>query len=267
MSRILVASEARWYEEQNVIASYYEAEFERKIRQQVGAVFPDYYTSSFKIEIEADQKEPRKPDLAMVHRDFKDWWIVEVELIGHTLSHVIDQVSVFTHGNYNSIRIADYLKQKNIEENLVELDYNKLKEMIFYQQPKVLVIVDEQQSEWESELSKYGASVCLFQVYRNTTGSESFRLNGEYPECYSDESHCRYHRTIPNLIEVLSPSLLEEEGEEVFLFYNGKSTSWKRIDQGQSVFLKLIGSVNPIPANISYVLRKDTHGRLIIRIN
>jgi len=267
MSRILVASEARWYEEQNVIASYYEAEFERKIRQQVGAVFPDYYTSSFKIEIQTDQKEPRKPDLAMVHKDFKDWWIVEVELIGHPLPHVIDQVSVFTQGNYNSIRIADYLKQKNVEENSVELDYNKLREMIFYQQPKVLVIVDEQQSDWESELSKHGASVCLFQVYRNTSGSESFRLNGEYPECYYGESHCRYHRTIPNLLEVLSPSLLEEEGEEILLFYNDRSTSWKRIDEGESVFLKLIGSVNPLPANTSYVLRKDTHGRLIIRIN
>ena len=112
MSRILVASEARWYEEQNIIASYYEAEFERKIRQQVGAVFPDYYTSSFKREIEAYQKESRKPDLAMVHKDFRDWWIVEIELVGHPLSHVIDQVSVFTHGNYNSIRIADYLKKK-----------------------------------------------------------------------------------------------------------------------------------------------------------
>ncbi|MFC1981398.1 hypothetical protein ACFLVN_04045 [Chloroflexota bacterium] len=158
MSRILVASEARWYEEQNVIASYYEAEFERKIRQQVSAVFPDYYTSSFKIEIQTDQKEPRKPDLAMVHKQFKDWWIAEVELIGHPLSHVIDQVSVFIQGNYNSIRIADYLKQKNIEENSVALDYNKLREMIFYQQPKILVIVDEQQSDWESELSKHGAS-------------------------------------------------------------------------------------------------------------
>lgn len=268
MSRILVASEESWYDELNAIASYYEAEFERKIRQQVGAVFPDYHTSSFKLEIQTDQKEARKPDLAMVHKDFRDWWVVEVELIGHSLSHVLEQVSVFTHGTYNSIRIANYLKDKNFAENAVCLDYNKLKEMIFNQQPQVLVIVDEQQSDWESELSKQGASVCVFQVYRNTIGNESFRLNGKYPECFYGESHCRYHRVIPNLLEVLSPSLLDEkEGEEVFVFYNDRSTSWKRIDEGQSVFLKLKGPVNPLPTNTSYVLLKDAHGRLIIRIN
>jgi len=262
MSRILVASEKSWYDELNMIASYYEAEYERKIRQQVGAVFPDYHTSSFKLEIQTDQKEARKADLAMVHKDFRDWWVVEVELVGHSLSHVLEQVSVFTHGTYNSIRIANYLKDKNFEENAVRLDYNKLKAMIFNQQPQVLVIVDEQQSEWESELSKHSASVCVFQVYRSTIGNESFRLNGEYPECYYGESHCRYHRVIPNLLEVLSPSLLNvKAGEEVLIFYNNRSTCWKRIDEGRSVFLKLVGQVNPLHTKTSYVLAKDAHDR------
>jgi len=268
MSRILVASQKCWYDELNVIASYYETEFERTIRQQVSAVFPDYYTSSFKLEIHTDQKEARKPDLAMVHKDYRNWWVVEVELSGHSPSHVLEQVSVFTQGVYNSIRIANYLKDKNSEENNVQLDYNKLQDMIRKQQPRVLVIVDEPQSEWESMLSKYDASVCVFQVYRSTIGDESYRLNGKYPECYYGESHCRYSPIMPNLLEVFSPSLLGvNAGEEVCLFYNDKSTRWKRIDEGRSVFLRLIGPVNPLPTNKSYVLFKDVHSRIIIRIN
>lgn len=268
MSRILVASEARWYDELNAIASYYETEFERTIRQQVGAVFPDYYTSSFKLEIYTEQKEARKPDLAMVHKEYRDWWIVEVELGGHPFTHVFEQVSVFSQGIYNSIRIAKYLKDKNREENAVDLDLNDLQNMIKKQQPKVLVIVDEPQSEWAAELTRFGASICVFQVYRNTVGEESYRLDGDYPECYYGESHCRYLRSKPNVLEILTPTLLGvEEGEEVSIFYNDKSTRWKRIDDGTSVYIQLIGAVNPIPTNYSYVLFKDAHDRLILRVN
>lgn len=268
MSRILVASEESWYDELNAIASYYETEFERTIKQQVIAVFPDYYTSSFKLEIYADQKEAKKPDLAMVHREYRDWWIVEVELGGHDFTHVFEQVSVFTQGIYNSIRIAEYIKAKNIEENNVELDLEKLKTIIREQQPKVLVIVDEPRSEWEEELKRLGVSICVFQVYRNTVGGESYRLDGDYPECYYGESHCRYHQSKPNVLEILMPTLLGvEEGEEVLLFFNNKSTRWKRIDDGEMVYLQFAGVVNPIPTNRSYVISKDAHDRLILRVN
>jgi len=268
MARILVTSDQSWYDELAVITSYYESEFERKIRQHIAYVFPDYHTISFKLKVEAEMREPKIPDLVMISKEYKDWWIVEVELSGHSLDHVKDQVIVFSEGTYNRFRVAEYISDKCKKEIDIDIDIEKLKELIKNQQPKVLVIVDEPKPEWETKLSKYGTNICVFQVFKNIKGDESFRLDGKYPEVAHSESHCRYHDKMPNMLVVLSPEILDiHENEDMEINYNGKTIKWKRIDDNGSVFLKLIGGINPVPTNKTYVLFKDAHNRFILKLN
>jgi hypothetical protein len=272
MARILVTSEESWYDELAIITSYYESEFERKIRQHIASVFPDYYTISFKLTVEAEQREPKKPDLAMIRKDYKDWWIVEVELGGHTLDHVREQVIVFREGIYNRYKVAEYIFKKCKTENSINLDEEKLIEMIKAQQPNVLVIVDDAKPDWEAQLKKYDVQVCIFQVFLNTNGYESYRLDGKYPEVAHSESHCRYDPKIPNMLIVLSPTILDKNGnedgrDEIKICYNGKMSKWKRIDDNGAVYLKSIGKINPIPIRDSYVLFVDAHGRYNLKLN
>ncbi len=267
MARLLVMADNSWYDELYLTASYSEYQFQRKIKQHVESVFPDYYTVSFHLPIESEQREARKPDLAMIRKDYKDWWIVEVELSYHNLDHVIGQVKVFREGQYNAFRVAPYINENSKKENKEELDTDKLFQMIKFNQPKVLIIVDEQKKEWEEPLLKYDAKLCVFQVYRNTNGFEAYRLNGEYPEVPQEESHCRYHDKISNLIHVMSPGILKiNENEEIDINYNGKMCKWKMLKIKDQVYLKAIGH-NPIPINYSYVLYKTKNERFILKIN
>jgi len=268
MARLLVAAESCWYDELSLIASYYESEFEKTLRQHVNNVFPDYLTISYKIPVTARQRESRKPDLAMIRRNYNDWWLVEVELSDHPLQHVIEQVEVFTQGDFNSFTTAKYIIKQNKLENNDELDFDKVRELIKSQQPKVLVIVDEPRPEWDEELKKLNAKLCVFQVFKNTTGHEAYRLDGQYPEVVQAESHCSYPKSPPNMLEILNPKILEiNENEEMDINYNGRISKWKRIDDRGSIYLKAIGKVNPVPANKTYVLFKDTQGRFVLKLN
>lgn len=218
MSRLLVTSvDKSWYDELAIISSYYEAEFEKIIKQHVKNVFPDYYTISYKKTVTADYKEDKKPDLALIHKDYSNWWIIEVELNAHPLSHVISQVDVFSNGNYNSIETADYINNQCKKELNINLDINSLRKLIANEQPRVLVIVDEPKHDWEEKLAKFDAQLFVFQVFKNTAGSEAYRLNGYYPETILAESHCKYVNNLPNTLEIINPSIFEIDDESIIL--------------------------------------------------
>lgn len=269
MARLLVTADESWYDELLLIASYYETEFQRTLKQHVNNVFPDYITVNFHLPICAEREEAKKkPDLAMIGKDYKDWWIVEVELSEHRLEHVLGQIRVFSEGEYNPFRVSKYIIEQNSKENDEKLDEDKLIELIRENQPKVLVVIDEAKPEFEEPLAKYKAKLCIFQVFRNTNGREAYRLDGEYPEVPHAQSHCRYHKTIRNLLEVLSPGILDiDANKEMDINYSGKNSRWKRLDSDQRVYLRSIGGVNPIPVNHSYVLFKDANNRFLLKIN
>ncbi len=267
MARLLVTSDNSWYEELALIASYYESEFQRTIKQHVTKVFPDYFVLDFTMNVYSNSKGPKKPDMVMVSKDCSDWWIIELELSSHTLNHVEEQVEVFVNGDYNAYEVSEYIikKSKNLYINF--LPQKKLSKLIQLKQPNVLVIVDEPKNKWEKALNSLGARLCVFQVYKNTNGTEAYRLDGIYPDIQQKESHCNYHKSIPNLLEVLSPDLLEIEDDEIQISFNNKLTTWKKIFLENKVYLKSIGSINPVPANNNYVLYIDSNNRFILKIN
>ncbi|MDP8240506.1 MAG: hypothetical protein P9X24_15550 [Candidatus Hatepunaea meridiana] len=269
MARLLFNAEPRWYEEWSLVASYYEAEFERTLREHMEYVFPDYITIRFGgFTIYSNSPKGRRADLAMINRDYKDWWIVEVEKSTDDFKHVLSQVEVFSQGIYNSIVATDYIIEQVEREEKEMLDPGKLREMIKTKRPSVLVIVDEPKPKWEKDLKKYNARLCEFQVFKNTNGLEAYRLSGKYPEIFFSDSHCRFHKTVNNLLEILSPEIFEDPSERnIEIRYNEKIIVWDKIHDGGSVFLRLNGNFNPLQVNKSYVLHKDSQGKYVLKLN
>ena len=107
MARILYNDE--WFEE---IAShgYYEAEFEAILQNEAGRLFGSYHLVPFKTPVTSDvDADTRKPDFALVHKTYRSWWVVEVELGHHSLvGHVLPQVRTLAHAKYGAME-ADYL--------------------------------------------------------------------------------------------------------------------------------------------------------------
>src|SRR5438132_500456 len=139
MSRILLDGE--WFEQISVSALY-ETEYEEVFSSNVELIYPYYYLAPFKLTV-SHENESAKADFALIHKQCRDWWVVEVELGSHSLEgHVLPQVRTLSRAVYGQ-READYLCGK-----VPLLDKRLVTAMMKGQQPRVLVMVNTPKPEW-----------------------------------------------------------------------------------------------------------------------
>src|SRR5438132_1622112 len=113
MSRVLMPEGAMWYDELKAVGYYGESELERAIRQHVASLFPDFYVFPFKKDVSHKAtRVVKRPDLAMVQRDFAAWGVIEIELSEHELDHVLEQTGCFANGDYNAPEMAQYVRRQ-----------------------------------------------------------------------------------------------------------------------------------------------------------
>jgi len=269
MSKILVPAEQMgdWYEELSVVSSYSEGEYEEKIKQYSKAIFSEYYTIRFKQEVVKDGRK-KKPDLALIALDYSSWWVVEVELSGHSVDHVIEQVEVFAEGKYNATTLLKYIKRVFSQElPEVTVDEVKLESLVENVPPKIMVVVDEPTQSWKSALGEKKAILCDMQVFKNTASAEVYKLGGEYPSIFVSSFHLKFHSSARNTLEVVNAGSLRTplvDDAELVLTYNGKSGKWKVSKVNEIVYIKCLGITCPIHSGNNYVLKQDSLGRLTI---
>jgi hypothetical protein len=270
MSRVLVPEEGRWYHELNAVGYFGESELERAIRQHVGSLFPDFYVFPFKIDVTSKAADDtRRPDLAMVRRDYESWYVVEVELSTKALDHVLGQTLVFADGNYNAQAVAKYI-ERQIRTHYSEIvSFDDLVALIDDKVPQVLVIVDEWVEEWREKLEDSGIGLCVFQIHKSTHGHYVYRTVGKYPVVSSGEAHCRRDRQIANLFEVIDPFAFSNLGDEgqIDILFDGRLSRWKVIEDDGKTYLRFLGKANPLSPNDTYVLSVDTVGGYHFKVN
>lgn len=266
MSKVLVTSDATWYDELNSVAYYGETEFEKSIKQHLTNIFPDYMAFSYKQTI-TDGGQKNRADLALIRNDYQDWWIIEVELASDNFQHVKKQIRTFLNGEYNPYSMIKYITRKVKEECGIDIDQDQTLKLISTIAPKVLVMLDEPKTSWISEIKSLGAEIFIFQVYKNGHGLELYRLDGHYPIVRIKNSHCRYHNSIPNLLQVIEPQVIEEVDDDLSVLFNQKLTLWKKIVTAEGTFLRFTGLVNPLPATSTFQIFKDTLGNFHFQIN
>ena len=131
---------------------------------ELAKVLPDFSILDFSPYILGDQGSRRRPDLAFVHRNYKMWVVVEIELEKHSLvHHVLPQVRAFVSGRYDSSHAA-LLYQKD-----TTLELSALKNLLDYVPPKVAVVVNSR------SVLKYGWSDIEKDHSAHLTFLESFR--------------------------------------------------------------------------------------------
>ena len=240
----------------------YESDFESLVLDRSELLFPDYHVLSFKIPVESESGR-KVPDLALVDRRYRHWWVVEVEMAHHSLrGHVLPQVDVFTHGKYG-MEHRDHLVAQSSS-----LDSTALTDMIKGTQPRVLVIVNRNVPEWVRPIQSFGGLVTVIEVFRSGRNEHILRINGDYPAAGSDEivSTCRLDDVIPRLLIVNSPAALGiAHGEKISIAYNDGFTDWERIDSADRVWLSPVKR-NPLSARQIYIIVRDTYGVLSFKV-
>ena len=97
-------------------------------------------------------REKHRRDLALIDPQYRYWWVIEVELIGHSLQgHVIPQVRTFVEGRYDKTHAAALAKRSK------KLDPQKLAAMMLGEAPNVVVISNRVEASCETPpMSKFG---------------------------------------------------------------------------------------------------------------
>ena len=102
----------------------YESHFSAIVKTELAKILPGFSIVDFSPFIIGDEGSRRRPDLALVDRNYEMWAVVEVELEKHSLEHhVVPQVRTFVTGRYdNSHAVLLHRKDSTLNlENLCNL--------------------------------------------------------------------------------------------------------------------------------------------------
>ncbi|MGP8248070.1 MAG: hypothetical protein ACLQVN_26600 [Bryobacteraceae bacterium] len=239
--------------------SLYESEFENILFQEAARIFPEYHPVPFKVIVLSDDGDA-KPDFALIHRDYRSWWVVEAEMGHHSLErHVVPQVRSLSRATYGEPE-AQYLCDR-----APALDCDRIKQMIKGQQPRVLVVVNVPVSGWREHIRPFGAVLAIFQIFRSRFNRHVYRLNGDFPaENNEIISTCRCWE-IHRFLKIDSPAQLEiKRGQTITLHHETGALDWERVDIADAVLLHASRD-HPLLKNVVYEIVKQGDGTFAIQ--
>ena len=220
------------YKQQSPDAMY-ESDYEKLVYQLSPELFPNFLMVEFK-SIVCNETESAKADFALIHKQYKAWWVVEVEMADHSLErHVIPQIQVLLTARYGSETINSLVATHG------SLDRSRLTSMVKNQQPRILVIVNKNIASWNLRLEKMGVEIMSLEVYISQYNQYIFKVDGGLPpEKREVITICHTKRSIPGILTVDSPgSLNVTNGQIIKIAFEGLVTEWRRRDLLDSVWL------------------------------
>lgn len=256
MAKILINGE--WFNEVSPSALY-ESEFENIITSQAQYIFTEYYVCPFKTEVYTDE-DIVKPDLALIDKKYRGWWVVEVEMSYHSFdNHILPQVLKLSRGIYGASQ-ANYICSQ-----LEIIDRDKAFDLMKGKQPQILVVVNKPMLDWQQALRRFDTKLCVVEIFRSDQNKHVFRVNGDYPKL-SEEfiTDCHFDPLLPRFMNIDSPaSLSVKPGEYITLLYENCVTVWQRIDCIDRVWLSP-KSLNPLSKKQKYTINKQNDGTYAI---
>jgi hypothetical protein len=215
--------------------SWYEADYEQIIFDYCQDLFPQWIPAPFKTDVIGEDGTIKRPDLALIDRSYREWWVVEVELAHHNLrTHVMPQVEAFRTATYER-RHAEYLHAR-----IPMLDLGRLADMMLGLPPEVLVVVDRPDTDWLPELHASGVHLSIVEPFRDPSDHLLLRVNGHRPEPPASVlTRCSRH-ALRRLWRVHSPAALPAAtGDDAILEieFDGGTTPWKRLQIADAVLL------------------------------
>lgn len=262
MARIFVDNS--WYEQVEP-STFSEVEFEMRVTLHAPSVYPFYHVLPFKRALRApdDTVESRVstviPDLIFIAKDYSEWWIVEVEMAYHSFgSHVKPQITKLLSAEFG-IEEVNYLCSKH-----KFLDNLRMVQMVDNTPIRVLVVINQNRPEWANHWTK-NVVFATFELFRSDDNRDLFRVNGDYPCVLVEKlSSCTFHPIVPRLLGIDEPSQLEiARYGNVKLLFNNCVTEWRRIDEGDRMWLTCADR-NPLNLQHRYSIYRQNDGQLVL---
>lgn len=241
--------------------SLYETHYENRIVANSNILFPNYFCLKFKMDVISDDYGgPSRPDLVLIDKNYRYWYVVEVELDNDALTSVESQIKIFTSGNYGKHH-ASYLQSKQ-----KDLDLEKLNRLMSTQ-PEVVVLVPRVKPSWANRLAQYGTKFVVIEIFENSQKLEILRVDGD--ELREDDefliTKLSYNASIPRALSIHSPGNLDSQNRQLSILVENQLTNWRRVTYGTSHLLLGQGTL-PIDLKPGDVINLNTQhdGQLVM---
>jgi hypothetical protein len=148
-----------------------ETQLEGLTVRALSCMYPHYhcfvFTGSFMHEGRIQQ-----PDLALVARDFSHWFVIEVELVSHSLmGHVLPQVVTIRSGEPQSDCTTILARELSISPSQAQT-------LLSLVPRSVAVVANRKLTEWQVALGAVGIQLCGVNVFVSPTGEEAIEFDG-----------------------------------------------------------------------------------------
>lgn len=250
-------------------SSFSEGEFEQIITLQAPHLYPDYHVIPFK-KIVVSPHGNSIPDLVFIAKDYRDWYVVEIEMAYHNFTeHIEPQMQKLTTAHFDDAGVVQYVLKK-----CPDLDFTKTSRLFHDEPAKTLLILNEFNSKWAGELSnKFGVITSAFHVFQSngsgvqlTPSYQAFGISQNYPiYSLSVITKCTVHPYYPYLGVDDNSSLQLNPGDEVILQYKNCMTFWKATQApDKPIWLKMNGRNEFVDKEKAYQITKLRDNSLLL---
>lgn len=151
---------------------FFEGDFEAEVVKALTCLQPDYmcgvFAGAFVLE-----GERRVADLALIHKSLSHWFVVEVELAGHSFEHhVLPQVRCFRYGEPESSCVTSLVRAFS------ELKRDQAESLLRYVPRYVAVVSNLPDPAWTSALRAVDVQHLTVSVYRGQNDRSAHEVEG-----------------------------------------------------------------------------------------
>lgn len=234
-----------------------ETEFEAITLRAFGCIYPQYQCIVFGGRF-LYEGEYRKPDLAMIARDRSHWFVVEVELVSHSLEgHVLPQVRAFRYGEPQR-ECTDILSRE------LGIDLGEGATLIKRVPRAVVVVSNRARVDWENMIRAHQGQLLVVTRFEGPSGREAFEVSGSLAavkESLGFGTYSAQDGTIRFAIAINLP-----DGHIQMEMTSGITSLWRVIrDERFAWVMKDTGRLD-VPDGTLIQLIRTIDGRITLRI-
>jgi hypothetical protein len=152
--------------------AFLEIDFEAEVVKALTCLFSDYWCGVFAGTFLLEG-ERRSADLALIHKSLSHWFVVEVELAGHSLDHhVLPQVRCFRYGEPGQSCGSSLLAA------FPDLTREQANALLIHIPRYVAVVGNMSDVEWATALRALDVQYLTVSVYRDRNGRSAHEVEG-----------------------------------------------------------------------------------------
>ncbi len=211
------------------------------------------------------------PDLIIVRKDLKRWYIVEVEMSDHGLSHMTKQLLTFSNPDLSSPEpYANSMYKKIHAQDPFFTDKSRVLDMISIVKNDTVLISDHIPVKWRNDFEKkMKIHYVTFQAYNDEHNHRFYRFNDMLLfEIEMDFAYGKYYHVgyILEFFQNRTPTFRNcNVGDIVTIYHQGYRIPWQVSDNGTVLRLIYTGGGVPLPSATTKVkLTETATGKLLI---